>query len=54
LSVESGRIVARCGGGGTLAVLELEIDGLGVAPDALYARTGAASVALGSRRPDRP
>jgi methionyl-tRNA formyltransferase len=41
LTVEDDRIVARCGGGGVLAVLELEIDGTCVAPAQLAARIGA-------------
>jgi methionyl-tRNA formyltransferase len=49
LSVETGRIVAHCGGGGTLAVLELEIDGRAVAGDPFGARIGSATVALGNR-----
>jgi methionyl-tRNA formyltransferase len=35
LSVEGGRILAHCGGGGTLAVLALEVDGREFAADAL-------------------
>jgi len=41
LTVEDDRIVARCGGGGVLAVLELEIDGTPVGPAQLAARIGA-------------
>ena len=35
LGVEDERIVARCGGGGALAILDLEIDGTAVAADKL-------------------
>jgi methionyl-tRNA formyltransferase len=48
LSVEGDRIVACCGGGGMLAVLELEVDGAGIAPDALAARLGSRPVAIGA------
>jgi methionyl-tRNA formyltransferase len=41
LTVADDRIVARCGGGGVLAILELEIDGTPVAPVQLAARIGA-------------
>jgi methionyl-tRNA formyltransferase len=39
LSVEDNHIVARCGGGGVLAVLELEVDGARIAPSELAAQT---------------
>ena len=39
LAFERGGLVAHCGGGGTLAVLALEIDGAPVAPDALRGTT---------------
>jgi methionyl-tRNA formyltransferase len=39
LSVEDNRIVARCGGGGVLAVLELEVDGARIAPSELAAQS---------------
>ena len=42
------RIVARCGGGGTLAVLALEIDGLAVDARGLVDRFGRAPVPLSS------
>ena len=45
LSVEDDRIVARCGGGGMLAVLELEIDGARIAPADLASRS--VPIALG-------
>ena len=47
LAVRDGRLVAHCGGGGTLEVLSLEIDGTVTTPAVLAARTGAAPVALG-------
>ncbi len=37
LAVEDDRIVARCGGGGILAILDLEIDGMAVHADKLEA-----------------
>ncbi len=40
LAVENGAIVAHCGGGGTLAVLALEIDGEPVTADALISQLG--------------
>jgi methionyl-tRNA formyltransferase len=40
LAVEHGAIVAYCGGGGILTVLELEIDGAPVAADALIRQFG--------------
>jgi len=48
LEVDRERIVARCGGGGALEVLALEIDGAIVAPEALAARFGSASLRLGA------
>ncbi|HUH93993.1 MAG TPA: formyltransferase [Casimicrobiaceae bacterium] len=52
LSVEEGWIVARCGGGGLLAVLELEIDGEPMGPQAFAARIGSAP--LGAEEPETP
>jgi methionyl-tRNA formyltransferase len=40
LVVERGAIVAHCGGGGTLAVLDLEVDGVPISSDALISRFG--------------
>jgi hypothetical protein len=48
VSVQDGRIVAHCGGGGTLDVLALEIDGAAVAPAALAARLGTGAATLGT------
>ena len=47
LAVVGDRLVAHCGGGGTLAVLALEIEGRPMDADAFGTRFGAASVALG-------
>jgi len=47
LGVGGGRAVAHCGGGGTLQVLALEVDGAVIAPSALAARFGASVVRLG-------
>jgi methionyl-tRNA formyltransferase len=46
LGAEDGRLVARCGGGGTLAVLELEIDGVRVAPETFATAIGSESMPL--------
>ena len=46
--VRNGRIVAQCGGGGTLAVHSLEIDGAPAGPDALVGRFGHLPIALGT------
>jgi methionyl-tRNA formyltransferase len=46
LRVERGRIVASCGGGGTLAILALEIGGSPVAADALARGTGTIALPL--------
>jgi methionyl-tRNA formyltransferase len=46
LVVERGRLVARCGGGGTLDVRVLELDGRVVDAAALVARLGTAPLAL--------
>jgi methionyl-tRNA formyltransferase len=47
MTVERGRLVARCGGGGALAVLELEIDGLAFSATDFAAKYGAANAAAG-------
>lgn len=47
LAVQSGRIVARCGGGGTLVVAALEVDGDAVDAEGLAARLGPGPYALG-------
>jgi methionyl-tRNA formyltransferase len=46
LAVEDGRIIARCGGGGTLAVLELEVDRERVDADAFASVAGGAVLAV--------
>ena len=46
LVVEHGVIVAHCGGGGTLAVLQLEVDGAPVTADALIRQFGPAPLRL--------
>ena len=46
LRVEDGCIVAHCGGGGTLAVLELEIDSERVGVEALAGRIASGAVEL--------
>jgi len=48
LEFDRERLVARCGGGGALEVLTLEIDGAVVAPDDLAARFGSATLRLGA------
>jgi methionyl-tRNA formyltransferase len=48
LDVQGGRLVACCGGGGTLDVLALELDGVRIAPSAFAARFGITAVPLGS------
>ena len=48
LAADGDRIVARCGGGGTLAVHSLEIDGARVDPAAWRARFGATAVPAGT------
>jgi methionyl-tRNA formyltransferase len=40
LAVEQGTVVAHCGGGGTLAVLALEVDGMSVTADTLTSQFG--------------
>lgn len=47
LSVEHGRLVARCGGG-TLGVLDLEIDGVRVSVGEFASRFGTGAVAIGA------
>jgi methionyl-tRNA formyltransferase len=47
LETDGRRAVARCGGGGTLDVLALEVDGAMLAPAALAQRFGAVPVRLG-------
>jgi len=47
LEARSGRLLAHCGGGGTLAVLALESGGNAVDPVAFGARFGSAPVPLG-------
>ena len=50
LRIDGGQIVAQCGGGGTLAVHILEVDGRIMAPEDFAAAFGAASVALPAPR----
>ena len=47
LEVDDGCLIARCGGGGALNVLSLEIDGAIHAPSSIAARFGTAPVRLG-------
>ena len=47
IAASEGRLLARCGGGGTLAVLTLEIDGVPVSAQAFVDRFGVKSVRLG-------
>jgi methionyl-tRNA formyltransferase len=47
VAVDEGRLIARCGGGGTLAVDALEIDGAPVDAGLVAARFGQAPVPLG-------
>jgi methionyl-tRNA formyltransferase len=47
LEARDGRLVAHCGGGGTLAVLALEIAGVAIDAGNFVARFGPASVPLG-------
>lgn len=51
LAVEAGRLVARCGGGGTLAVLALEVDGQVLDAQALVARMGSGPFPLDDAPP---
>ena len=48
LQVRDGRLVAHCGGGGMLQVLELEIEGAPTDASAFHARFGIAAVPLGA------
>ena len=50
LEARDGRLLAHCGGGGTLEVLALEIDGAALTPAAFAAKFGRAAVGLGARR----
>ena len=43
----SPRLIARCGGGGTLIVDVLEVDGLTATPEGLKRRFGDAALPLG-------
>jgi methionyl-tRNA formyltransferase len=47
MKVEGNTVVARCGGGGSLAILELEIDGTPVSASDFAARHGDLAVPLG-------
>jgi len=47
MTVEDGRLVARCGGGGSLAILKLELDGAVVSATDFAATHGATGVPLG-------
>ena len=47
LQVRDGQITARCGGGGALAIVTLEIDGAPIDAAGLLARFGSAPVPLG-------
>jgi methionyl-tRNA formyltransferase len=49
LAVEGECIVARCGGGGTLAILDLEIDGAAVPADRLAEICGGVPISLPRR-----
>lgn len=46
LRVEGGRLLAQCGGGGTLDIRALEVDGRALTPDAFVLEFGARGVAL--------
>jgi methionyl-tRNA formyltransferase len=48
LEFDGERLIARCGGGGMLQVLAIEVDGAVTAPSALAARFGAAAIRLGT------
>jgi methionyl-tRNA formyltransferase len=48
LAVVDDRLVAQCGGGGSLAILALEVDSQPVGPAAFGTRFGASPVVLGS------
>ena len=47
MAVENGRLVARCGGGGALSILELELDGAVVSAMDFAAAHGATGAPLG-------
>jgi len=47
MALENGHLVARCGGGGTLAILKLELDGAEVSATDLAAAHGATGMSLG-------
>jgi methionyl-tRNA formyltransferase len=47
LEARDGRLLAHCGGGGTLQILSLEIDGAAMAPAAFVTRFGPAPAVLG-------
>jgi methionyl-tRNA formyltransferase len=49
VALEDGRIVARCGGGGTLAILELEIEGAVVPAARLATAFGGVPISLPRR-----
>jgi methionyl-tRNA formyltransferase len=46
IEASRGQLLARCGGGGTLAVLVLEVEGVAIDADALVARFGPAPLLL--------
>ena len=48
IETRDGKLLARCGGGGTLAVLSLEVGGVPWDAAALVGRFGAAPVPLGT------
>ena len=50
LEARDGRLLAHCGGGGTLLVLSLEVDGVATTAAALTARFGPAPAILGGSR----
>ena len=50
LEARDGRLLAHCGGGGTLHVLSLEVDGDELGAAAFAQRFGAAPAALGGAR----
>jgi methionyl-tRNA formyltransferase len=50
LEARDGRLFAHCGGGGTLEVLALEVDGAAMTPAGLVARFGPAPAVLGGAR----
>jgi len=47
LAVQDAHLVARCGGGGLLNVMTLELEGVVVPPSSFAARFGAAPISLG-------